>query len=223
MPAINELPLMPGVESLPAQEAAPPAPTAQEQYTPNLLDDCPCADCVGDRLRQSSRDEPATAPAPPSANLPEWLYGDARMTIPDLGATEFRTVTGRSPGGSPQMANLPRPAPVSRARQYAEAYGASPINADLYGVVANIMLGDSFDLTALSQHPPTRIRGRYDFATATNSVYNGMQDLVRWREPGTLQVWDSPTGGRPQWTYIEELPDGSLVDRVGRRWRPTEV
>lgn len=70
--------------------------------------------------------------------------------------------------------------------------------------------------------PTTRIRGRYDFAN-TDSAANGMQDQVRWLEPGTLQVWDSPTGGRPQWTYSEILPDGSLVDHRGRRWRPTEV
>lgn len=67
-----------------------------------------------------------------------------------------------------------------------------------------------------------RIRGRYDFAN-TDSAARGLQDRVRWREPGTLQVWDSPVGGRHQWTYIEELADGTLMDSNGRCWRPTEV
>lgn len=67
-----------------------------------------------------------------------------------------------------------------------------------------------------------RIRGRYDFSN-TDSAANGLQGQVRWREPGTLQVWDSPVGGNYQWTYIAELADGTLIDRNGRRWRPTEV
>lgn len=82
---------------------------------------------------------------------------------------------------------------------------------------------DRAQLYAAPPDPPTnRIRGRYDFAN-TDIAASSLQDQVRWREPGTLQVWDSPVGGSYQWTYIEELADGTLVDRRGRRWRPTEV
>lgn len=67
-----------------------------------------------------------------------------------------------------------------------------------------------------------RIRGRYDF-DVMDTVAFGLQGTIRWREPGTMQVYDDPVNGDRQWTYSEELPDGSLADRSGRRWRPTEV
>jgi hypothetical protein len=65
-----------------------------------------------------------------------------------------------------------------------------------------------------------RIRGRYDF-THSQNPQDGFHGMVRWREPGTLYVFDEE--GRRQWTYTRELPGGILEDDRGRRWVPTEV
>lgn len=122
--------------------------------------------------------------------------------------------------------------PTSR---FVTASIAAQYDGDIYASVADAFSGAVTGRISASQptmanipraappDPPTnRIRGRYDFS-GTGSAASGLQDQVRWREPGTLQVWDSPVGGNYQWTYIEELADGTLVDRIGRRWRPTEV
>lgn len=65
--------------------------------------------------------------------------------------------------------------------------------------------------------PPGMIRGRYDMSYSRNPN-DGFHGQVRWRAPGTMFVFDSE--GRRQWTYEEELPDGTLVDRASRRWVP---
>lgn len=64
-----------------------------------------------------------------------------------------------------------------------------------------------------------RIRGRYSHPTS------GLTGVVRWREPGTLGVWDNSTGGEEQWTFRQEDADGSLRGGADRlmQWYPTEV
>ena len=64
-----------------------------------------------------------------------------------------------------------------------------------------------------------RIRGRYNFSRA--NMRSGLDGPVRWRQPGTLCVHDE--NGARQWTYTQELADGSLSDNAGCRWYPTEV
>lgn len=63
-------------------------------------------------------------------------------------------------------------------------------------------------------------RGVYD--NSNNASGQAFHGTVRWRIPGTLQVCDET--GRSQWTYDEELPDGSLVctrgGNRGSRWVP---
>lgn len=65
--------------------------------------------------------------------------------------------------------------------------------------------------------PAGMIRGRYDMSYSRNPN-DGFHGQVRWRQPGTMFVFDSE--GRRQWTYEEELMSGTLVDRSGRRWVP---
>jgi hypothetical protein len=65
-----------------------------------------------------------------------------------------------------------------------------------------------------------RIRGRYDFSQS-ETPGAGLVDQVRWRQPGTMSVYDEQ--GARQWTYVNEHADGSLSDARGRRWYPTEV
>lgn len=65
-----------------------------------------------------------------------------------------------------------------------------------------------------------RIRGRYDFSSSWNRN-DALQGAVRWREPGTMQVYDE--FGLRQWTYTEELAGGVLRDPGNRRWYTTEV
>lgn len=141
----------------------------------------------------SMRQQYGSVAVPPTSLI--WDVFDMGATS-EFGGQEFRTVTGRS---------------ADRAQLYAAAYGAAsqPEMA-------------SIPPAAPPVQSTQRIRGRYDFAN-TDIAASGLQDQVRWREPGTLQVWDSPVGGNYQWTYIEEMADGTLVDRRGRRWRPTEV
>lgn len=68
--------------------------------------------------------------------------------------------------------------------------------------------------------PPGWVAGRYDFSQSQGPT-RWLQGQVRWREPGTMNVWDS--SGNRQWTYTDELPDGTLVDNSGRMWVPDRV
>lgn len=61
------------------------------------------------------------------------------------------------------------------------------------------------------------IRGRYDFNLSAQPD-SGLHGQVRWRRPGTLEVYDAQ--GLRQWTYAQEQPGGVLIDWTGRMWRP---
>lgn len=95
--------------------------------------------------------------------------------------------------------------------QCAVCVGAQPVaNGDEYGARPSIRMS----------HVQGFQRGVYDnSAMAAGSVFDGQ---VRWRIPGTLQVCDET--GRSQWTYDEELPDGTLIcnsgSNRGARWVP---
>lgn len=64
-----------------------------------------------------------------------------------------------------------------------------------------------------------RIRGRYSHPTS------GLSGAVRWREPGTLSVWDAAISGLQQWTFGREGAGGVLQGGRGglMEWYPTEV
>lgn len=202
---LSTLPLMPSMDLPPPVEV--PVPTAQRpsfdtapKRLPEreVLDGCFCPSCQEqrerDRTASSMRQQYGSVAVPPTSLIWEGDRFDINA-ISEFGGQEFRTVTGRI---------------VDRA-QLDAAYGAASQPAMA-----------SIPPSAPPVQSTQRIRGRYDFSN-TDSAASALQDQVRWREPGTLQVWDSPVGGHRQWTYTEELADGTLVDRRGRRWRPTEV
>lgn len=183
---------------MPSMDLPPPVevPAQEEQ----AVGGCGCPSCQQrrerDRTASTMRQQYGSIAVPPTPMIWEGDSFDINA-VSEFGGQEFRTVTGRS---------------VDRAQLYAASYGAASQPA-----MANI------PRAALPVHGSTqRIRGRYDFSS-TDRAANGLHDRVRWREPGTLQVWDSPVGGNYQWAYIEELVDGVLIDGNGNRWRPTEV
>lgn len=214
MPAINELPMMPGDDTLRPEDRSPEPVSIRvnsgDREPVSDWDDsvngCNCQACQQARARQLQRTEPVS-PAP-------MLWESSPIAIPDLGAQPFQTVTGRSRASAPVMQDLPRVRPYNWA-QFPDTA------AVLSQGVGTIEVGDFFDPTVVSQHPPTnRISGRYWFPPEDSAAYEELRGAQRWREPGTMTVFDAPVMGRRQWSYTEELPDGTLVDRSNRRWIP---
>lgn len=210
MPNISALPLMPGADSLRPEDREPAPAQAQRRTVAaptdviigEVLDGCNCAMCRMDRA-QASRGELGAFEA-----LVAPVWEASAMAIPDLGAQPFQTVTGRSRASEPTMQDLPRAEPYSWGR----FDGVAAVRSQGVGLIE---MGDSFDMSAISQHVPSnRIRGRYGDMAA------GLSGQVRYREPGTPQVYMEPSGGRVQWTFETELPDGTLTDSFGRRWIP---
>lgn len=68
--------------------------------------------------------------------------------------------------------------------------------------------------------PLGMIRGRYDLSQSP-TPQNSLHGQVRWRAPGSMDVFNAD--GCRQWTYREELPNGTLIDGNGRRWVPDPV
>lgn len=62
--------------------------------------------------------------------------------------------------------------------------------------------------------------GTYDFS-AVGRAGDILHGRTRWRMPGTLSVYDA--SGSRQWTYTEELSDGTLADVSGRKWVPNQA
>lgn len=117
----------------------------------------------------------------------------------------------------------PEPEPVARSTGWADniipgcqcsmCVGAQPV---LYGGSITGRQAEPLGTTAVQGFQ----RGVYD--NSNNAGGQAFHGAVRWRIPGTLQVCDET--GRSQWTYDEELPDGSLVctqgSDTGARWVP---
>ena len=89
---------------------------------------------------------------------------------------------------------------------------AQPVTGDVPGCTCPGCRGEQYPRGM----QPGMIRGRYDFSLCPEPQ-SELHGQVRWRAPGTMQVFDE--NGCRQWTYREELPDGTLVDGA-RRWVP---
>jgi len=221
---LSSLPLMPSMDLPPAVEAPVPEaarPYAGSSWDTAAMDDlgCSCPSCreLRERDRSASSMRQQYGSAVPTPASMEWVVppsGDFfDASTPWVAGAFGSAVTGRISASQPAMANIPRAGIINFNTEETRRATAS-------------LFEQLQQPAAIPRQAPTmaprRIRGRYDFSESLTPA-SGLHGQVRWREPGTLQVWDSSTDGHSQWTYVTELPDGTLVDRNGNRWRPTEV
>lgn len=209
------LPLMPGSEPIPEIKPAPTINIPRAEVDNRLrgtesgaLSGCGCEACQ--RLRKQDQEARRAVP------LPVFSWDEAIPAfapLPDV-------IQGRytlDPGANASMAGEARWLRPSTGELFTDAACQERCNSSMTPRASRGLM--VWEAVSVNQNAG-RIRGRYDF-THSLRPQDGMHGQVRWREPGTLEVFDE--AGRRQWTFVEQHDDGSLSDRSGRHRVPTEV